>query len=334
MSTKRAAAASEAHVARAARDALARGNAVDAVIAGLLVAAAESPAVLLGPVQLLVGGGGAGLLAVDGRVHQPGLGAQRPRGVVVGDAVPASARVGVSAFPAAVATALGSLGRSGLLRVAGPAIEHARALSPERAAVIERFARLGAAVLTDERVAVELMAAAGRASGGALTRDDLAEVRPTVEKQSERSLGASGILRAPWLDAGAPPGGSATHTVAAADAQGLVAIACYEAPVDGLPVPALGLVAPLVAAPVMRGEVRARPGEPCPAIAAIALRARKGLVDLAIGVAGSADAESSLAAILGRLGEAPTIAEALAGASGRPVAVVRTRDAALAVASS
>jgi hypothetical protein len=254
--------------------------------------------------------------------------------VVAGDEIPASARVGVSAFPAAIATALGALGRASLLRAAGAAIEHARGLSPERAAVLERFARHGAAVLGDDRIGPELVAVAGRAAGGALTRDDLGEVRPKVEPQSERSLGAAGILRAPWAAPGASSGGSITHVVAAADGRGLVAVACYESPVEGLSVPALGLVAPLAASPVMRGQTRARPGDPRPAAAPIALRARKGLVDLALGVAAAPESEASLAAVLARLDDAPTIAEALVGIGGRPVALVRTRDTALAVASA
>src|SRR5450432_3699908 len=105
---RRAAAGSESHVAQAARDALARGNAGDAVVAGVLMAAAESPGVLLGPVQLLAGGAGAGLIAIDGRVRQPGLDAPRPRGFVSGEPIPEAARVGVPALPAAVATALAS----------------------------------------------------------------------------------------------------------------------------------------------------------------------------------------------------------------------------------
>ena len=90
-----AAGGSEAHVAQAARDAMARGNAVDAVVTAVLLAAAESPGVFLGPVQLLIGGAGAGLQAFDGRVRQPGLGIPRPRGVQAGEAVPAPARIGV-----------------------------------------------------------------------------------------------------------------------------------------------------------------------------------------------------------------------------------------------
>ena len=114
-----AAAASEAHVALAARHVLERGgNAVDALAAGLLAAAAESPGVLLGPLQVLAAGGGAGLLAVDGRARQPGLGVPRPRGFVAGAEVPPAARVAVPGFPFALAAAHGSLGSMGMLRTA------------------------------------------------------------------------------------------------------------------------------------------------------------------------------------------------------------------------
>jgi len=328
---RRAAGGSEAHVAQAARDAVARGNAVDAVVAAVLVAAAESPGVFLGPVQVLVGGAGAGLQAFDGRVRQPGLGIPRPRGVQVGEAVPPAARIGVPALPAALAAVLAALGGITLRRAAGPAIERARALSPERAAVLEAFARRGAAVMGDDAVAGELASVVGRAAGGTLTQDDLAAVRPGVVTCDERSLVPSGILRVPWRNAA--PGGTATQVVAAADGRGLVAIACYEVPGDGVSIPALGLLAPPFASPVKRGETRVRPGEPCPASAPVALRTRHGIVDVAIGVAEAEDAEDALGVLLAKLDDAAALLEAVAGAPGRPVAVVRTGDTTAVVAS-
>jgi len=224
------------------------------------------------------------LQAFDGRVRQPGLGIPRPRGVQAGEAVPAPARIGVPALPAALAAVHAAFGRTTLRRAAGPAVERARAVSPERAAVLEVFARRGAAAMGDDAVAGELAAVAGRAAGGTLTQDDLTAVRPSVVTCDERSLAPSGILRVPWRDAA--PGGTATHVVAAADGWGLVAIACYEVPGDGVSIPALGLLAPPFASPVKRGETRVRPGEPCPASAPVALRTRRGIVDVAIGVAG------------------------------------------------
>jgi gamma-glutamyltranspeptidase/glutathione hydrolase len=330
--TKRAAGASEAHVAHTAREVLARGNAVDAVVAGVLLAAAESPSVLLGPMQMLVGGAGAGLLSIDGRVRQPGLGVPRPRGVLPGQPVPTAARVGVPALPGAAAAALAAAGSATLLRVAGPAIEAARAASLERARVVEAVARRGAAALTQEAFAVELIALAGRAAGGVLTREDLAAVRPEIASADERSL-PRGILTLPWrmipgLDA------SATHVVAAVDARGLAAVACYETRAEGLAFPALDLLAPFFAAPVMRGEARVRPGNPRPAAGPIALLAAAGRIELALGVAHAAEAEGSLDAVLAAL-QGPFVAEALSAAqSGRAVALVRTREAARVIASA
>ncbi len=330
---KRAAGASDARIVHVVREALRTGNAVDAVVAGVLAAAAESPGVLLGPVQMLVGGAGAGLLALDGRVRQPGLGAPRPRGVRAGEHVPPEARVGVPVLPATVATALASAGSTTLRRAAGPAIEAARSLSPERARVVEMVAHRGAAILAEDAFVVELLAVAGRACGGALTREDLAAARPTMTSCDEKSL-PDGFLVAPWRTAPAPDA-SCAHVVAAADARGLAAVACYEAPLEGLAVPLLGLIAPPFATPVRRGETRVPPGEPRPAASPIALRARHGLVDLALGVGQAADAEGVLAAILAGLRATLVVADAVGAATaGRPVALVRTREAALVVASA
>jgi hypothetical protein len=246
--------------------------------------------------------------------------------------VPAEACVGVPALPATIATAVAVSGSQTLLRVAGPAIAAARAASPERARVLEMVGRRGAAALLDDSFAVELLAVAGRAAGGTLSRKDLAAVRPGTASYDEGALPA-GMLLVPWRSAPAPDG-SSTHVVAAVDTRGLAAIACYEAPPEGLPVPALGLVAPLFAAPVRRGEARVRPGEPRPAAAPMALRAVGGRVDLALGVAQAADAEDALEAVLARL-DGPTVAGAVSAATaGRVVALVRTRESALVVASA
>ena len=331
---RRAAAGSESHVAEAAREVLARGNAVDAVVAGVLMAAAESPGVLLGPVQLLAGGAGAGLIAIDGRVRQPGLGAPRPRGFLPTEPVPDAATVGVPFLRASLATALASLGAITLLRAAGPALSWARSRAPERADLLEAIARRGAPALAEDRVCGELMAAAGRAARGLLTPEDLGAVLPGVTRCEERALGPSGVLTVPWRDA-AGLDASTGHVVAAADGRGLVAIACYEAPMDGVPVPALGLVAPRSASPVLRGKARIAPGAARPASAAIALRARKGVVELALGIAATADADSALDAMLRLFDALPTFAEALAAPhGGRAVALASTRDGVRTLASA
>ncbi len=327
---RRAAGGSEAHVAQAAREALVRGNAVDAVVTAVLVAAAESAGVFLGPLQMLVGGAGAGLQAFDGRVRQPGLGIPRPRGASAGDVVPPQARVGVPALPAALAAALAALGGTTLKRAAGPAVERARAVSADRAEVLQAFGRRGAALMGDDAVAGELTAVAGRAAGGSLSEDDLGAVRPGVVTCEERSLVPAGVLRVPWKDTG---GGASTQVVAAADGRGLVAIACYDVALEGVPVASLGLLAPAAAAPVLRGEARVRPGEPRPAAAPIALRTRGGIIDAALGVAEAGEADAALAALLTKLDDAAALLEALGGAPGRPVALVRTGDTAAVLAS-
>ena len=185
-----------------------------------------------------------------------------------------------------------------------------------------------------ESVAGELVAIAGRAAGGALTAEDLSAVRPEVLSCDARRLAPGGVLRVPWegasLDASGPRRSSPRPI-----GRGLVAIACYELAVEGVPVPALGLVAPPMAAPVMRGEARVRPGEALPAPAPIALLARKGLVELALGVSGAPGAEAALVALLGKLSdETPLVADMLAGVQGHPVALVRTREAARVVVSA
>ncbi|HEX8794486.1 MAG TPA: hypothetical protein VF765_26255 [Polyangiaceae bacterium] len=326
-----AAAASEGHVAQATRAALARGNAVDAVVAGVLAAVAASPGVLLGPVQILVAGAGAGLLVVDGRVRQPGLGAPRPRGTVAGDAVPRAARVGVPAMPAALAAALAAAGSVTMRRVCLDAVEAAREASGERAAVLASLARRGAPAMADEAIAGELAAVAGRAAGGVLTGRDLASVRPALAHPKERALEPEGWLRAPWRE-GADA--SRAHVVVAADRRGLLCAACYESTEEGVPVPALGLVAPALASPVMRGETRVRPGEPRPSAAPIAIRVRNGLADLAVGIGVLADAEGALDRLLPRLDETPLVADAIGASAGRGVAVARTRESAVVAASA
>jgi hypothetical protein len=328
----RAAAASDSRVAQVARDALAHGNAVDAVVAGVLAAAAQGPSVLLGPVQILVAGGGAGLLAIDGRVRQPGRGAPRPRGAIPGSAVPSPARVGVPALPAALATVLAAAGSATLRRLVEPAVALARELSEERADVLTALARRGPPALVDEAILAELKAVAGRAAGGVFTRKDIDAVRPTLVQVEESSLEPAGWLRAPWR--ASDRGGSHVHVVAAADAQGRVCVACYESADAGVPIPALGLVAPPFASPVLRGKPRSLPGEPCPAPAPIAVRSRRGLADLAVGIAQAESADELLDLVLPRLDDSTLPAEVLSSTAGRPVAVVRTRSAAVVAASA
>jgi hypothetical protein len=318
-----AACASNPHVLKAARAMLTRGHAVDAVVAGVFAAAALAPSVLLGPVALLVGGAGTGLFAVDGRVQQSGRGLPRPRGFLPDQEIPKAARVGVPRLVAALAAALASFGSLPLRGVLAPAIDLARPVSKPRLALYRRIAERGSRALAEARVADELLHAAGRGQGGLLSERDLEELHPRVVRATTTEVGSRRLITVPWggeavrgEGTGTLDGGR-TRMVAAADARGQVAIACYELVEDGgevLAVDALDLVFPLVASPVLRGRTRVPPGTPCAAAAPIALGDAEGLVDLAAGAGGDADAEKTLGTwlLMPREGGAPV------GVEGKP----------------
>lgn len=264
-------AASESYLPDAVSDV--RGNAVDLVVAAVLAAAAHNPSVLLGPVQILVGGAGVGENAIDGRVRQPGKGADRPRGFT--GEPPRTARVGAPMLPAALFSALATFGTATQSAVSGGAVAMARELSPERARVLDRLARLGPRGFLEFTEA--LMAATGKMTGGLLTAEDLTLV-PTIEactRDAEATLAF-----APWSDEEAE---ARSEIVTAIDGRGTVAIAAYETHEIGVPIPELGLLAPGYAAPVRRGERRVAPGVPCGIPAAIALVGEGGVVQGGVG---------------------------------------------------
>ncbi|MBX3211822.1 MAG: hypothetical protein KF850_07305 [Labilithrix sp.] len=190
----RAAVASAPEIEAAAEEVLGRGNAIDAVVAGVFAACAVSPGVLLGPVQILVGGAGAGLLAIDGRVRQPGVGAPRPRGFTSAEDIPDAARVGVPWLPAALSVAVATMGSATFNQVVTPAV--ALAKGTPRAELLKRIASRGPRALEERPLSEELLAAAGRPSGGLLTVDDLASPQPEVQKASRVALGAEHAARA------------------------------------------------------------------------------------------------------------------------------------------
>jgi gamma-glutamyltranspeptidase/glutathione hydrolase len=316
MTPVRAAVASNADVARVVAEALVKGNAVDAVVAGVFAAAALDASVLLGPVQMLLGGAGAGARAIDGRALQPGRGLPRPRGFRLEDPIPPAAWIATPVLPAALVAALPLAGGGSLSRALGPALDIARRASPERRDVLLRISRRGARAMCERPISEELVAAAGRGVGGLLTEADLEEASPA---SAACEAGGGELLVPPWraLDA---VDASHVEVVVAADARGLVCVACYEAGRDGLAVEALGLVAPLLATPVRRGEQRERPGSRRPAAAPIALRSRGGMVDAAFGVAnGATSAVRDAAASL----DVPLMAGA---ADARIFAVLRSVD--------
>ena len=351
MSARAVATASDAHAAEAATSLLTRGNAVDAVIAGVFAAAAASPSVLLGPVQILLGGAGLGLRAIDGRTQQPGRGVARPRGFTSAAEIAPASRVGVPALPAALASTLATSGASTLNQVMAPALAIA---TDVRKSVLKRILQRGPAALADDFIASELVAVAGRIAGGVLTKEDLDELRPPYLTCEMHDL-PEGVRRAafvPWrvdaiLGSGTetPLDTTRTRIVAAADHKGLLAIACYEVHEMGLPIPELDLVAPFTAAPVLRGQTRVRPGEARPSAAPIAISEFQGMMDLALAFTGTREGELALGRVLAKLAagelldistsisEGAGISEGARGA-GAILGVLRTRSTASLVRSA
>lgn len=291
----RAAVAPTPEVESVTSDVLGRGNAVDAVVAGVFAAAALSPGVLLGPVQLLVGGAGAGFLAVDGRVRQPGIGAPRPRGFVNAEDIPDAARVGTSWLVTAMSVAIATMGSQTWHSVVAPSVVLAK--GSERQKVLQRIQQKGPRAYEDNALGGELVAHFGRPNGGLLTHEDLVSPTPEISKAKRIVRGDLGIFTLPWAhladDQPAPPAHAneigRARVVAAVDRNGTFALACWDEPTDGKYVEELGLRAPFLAEPVRRGETRLKPGDIRPAAAPIAMVGVSS-PDIAFAAYGAADA--------------------------------------------
>jgi hypothetical protein len=292
----RAVIASTAESAAAAEELLVRGNAVDAVVAGVFAACAMSPTVLLGPVQILAGGAGAGLFAVDGRVRQPGIGAPRPRGFMTEDSIPDAARVGMAWLPTALSVAVAALGSSTFNQVSAPGV--ALAKGTPRHKVLQHIVGRGGRALEEQPLSGELLVSAGRPSGGLLTEQDLASPHPEVVKASRTALSGSAdakqLITLPWSSLDETAQGaveiSRTRVVLAVDRNASFAIACWEEAIDGLWIDELGLRAPFLAVPVRRGQTRERPGDARPSAAPIALVGSDASIHTALATYGASDA--------------------------------------------
>jgi hypothetical protein len=241
------------------------GSAVDAVLAGFFAAAGAYPAVLLGPVSVLVGGTGSGERAFDGRVRQPGKGAKRPRGTLPGEEPPRAARVGVPCSVPALAVALGYGGTATLNRLVQAGVALARERGAERrAAVLSRVGEVGALSFSEPELSRSLVRAFGAPNGGLLTPADFA--RPEqLDAQATRS---EGRLAAPWAAEAKAPFLRGT-TVSAIDVNGLFVAAAFDCQPEALYVDELELSAPLLAVPTLRGVPRTAPGTPIPAPAPV-----------------------------------------------------------------
>ncbi|APS00130.1 hypothetical protein [Pajaroellobacter abortibovis] len=302
--------ASQEIVQAVATDVLRRGNAIDALVAGLFSACAHSPSVLLGPVQILMGGVGLGVQAVDGRVRQPGLGTRRPRGFQPADSIPKAAYVGVPCFPGALAAALaigGTLSWSAALSLA---LKETRFLSRQRISLLQQIVHRGPLVFSEAGIASAFVDAFGKIAGGLITREDMEQVRPLILRGFEKKTKGSTLFPLPWsgeeyLPAPAFPsfaGLRRIQIVGVADRWGLTAVACYEEVEEGIPMLDFDLIAPPLAAPVLRGWPRAKPGTPRSAEAPIFLRETDGLVDLVVGVEGTPEEIAKAQPLLEQIG--------------------------------
>lgn len=314
--------ASLAEVEGAADELLSRGNAVDAVVAGVWAACALSPGVLLGPVQILVGGAGAGFLAVDGRVRQPGVSAPRPRGFVKVEEIPDAARIGVPWLPATLSVALATMGSATFSACLGPALAFAK--DTPRHDVLKRIQSRGARAFEDDALGGELLAHAGRTAGGLLTKEDLRSPQPDVQKagrlvlaggesraasartgraislatEMKRGEGPKTMYVLPWAriedDRPVAPKHEVevarARSVIAVDRNGTFAIATWEEATSGIMLGDLGLRAPFHAEPVRRGQTRIKPGEIRPAPSPIALVGAEAAPVLAFAAFGASDA--------------------------------------------
>jgi hypothetical protein len=211
------------------------------------------------------------------------MGAPRPRGTQPDEEIPDAARVGATWLPAALSVAIATAGASSFAHVLAPAI--ALAKGTPRKDLLARIAARGPRALEERPLGAELLAVAGRPSGGLLTADDLSSPRPSVQKASSIVLASSTKIRRaillPWAhvegEGPTPPAAGAhvdvarARAVVAVDRNATFAIACFDEATDGIMVGDLGLRAPFFAEPVKRGETRVKPGEARPAAAAIAL---------------------------------------------------------------
>jgi hypothetical protein len=278
----------------------AAGTAVDAVIAGVLAIAARNPAVLLGACAVLVGGMGEGRLVVDGRARQPGLGAPRPRGFVEGAIIPDAARIAAPGLPAALVLAHAGRGERTLNELSRVALASAGtlgAVDPKRVESIRAFGREGAGFIRGGAVRAALLAATARSVGGTLTEDDLAAVRPDIVPARTLEISARTWSLVPFeraFDEGsAEEDSEPVAIVAAVDARGAMAIASVSLARASLSLDAVGLAAPLVARPVMRGVTREKAGSPLPLVAPVGISR-----DLALGLGGEAAAARAFPLLL------------------------------------
>ncbi len=255
-----AALGSEPSMTEAANAILAKaGTSVDACIAAFFAAAGAQEGVLLGSVVMLVAGTGSGAHVFDGSVVQPGRGVPRPRGFTQDSEVPVSARIGVSATGAVLAAVHAHGGSTPMSELATPGVKIARACrAPGRANLIRRVSAAGPVALREASFVRSLLDVAGRPEGGNVTTEDLEEVQARV---LQPTMG-EGVLfvEAPASRLSIPA--LRTVVLVACDHRGVLAAMHCAYDTDGVNVEPHEVTASRLAAPVLRGVPRIRPGTP------------------------------------------------------------------------
>jgi hypothetical protein len=280
------------------RDTLARsGSAVSAVAAGFFFAAGAYDDVLLAPTVLLVAGVGSGARTFDGRLRQPGLGAKRPRGFLETETVPQAARVALPTTVPALSLALAYQGKgslTGLVRAGVSAAEAAGASG--RAAVLERIGAVGAQALGESAFAQPFLHVASPSEGGLLTHADFSAAADDLSLAALGHRNDAGMTMVPPFDAPLSPDPAlgTGEAIVAVDAQGVFAALSYRRLGTGLRVDPLELVAPLAAAPVLRGKTRIRPGARLLSPAPLLVRATEGGAPMEVAAAPRAKSAATL----------------------------------------
>lgn len=328
--------ASDATAAAAAQATLVAGaSAVDAIIAAFLAASGAEPGALLSPCVALVAGTGVGARAFDGRAAQPGRGAARPRGFLADASVPDAAFFAVPRSLAMIALLHSYLGRAKLRDLGRHGVVAAEKQgATRRADLLRKIAAAGVVALRAREVEGALLEQGGSVLGGALTADDLEEVRPIDVEARVSTVGEQATaLSVPWEAEGEP---LHTEGIVACDGRGIVAALAYTPARQGITIEALELVAGKHAIPVRRGVPRVQPGTLLGAPSPIALLTRGGNFWAAIALPGQvAIAPTLLGDIAGGLAVETALAEVRARTAGRMViAAVRDGRDARAIVSA
>lgn len=259
------------------------GTSVDACIGGFFAAAGADPAVLLGSVVLLVAGTGSGAHVFDGSVVQPGRGVPRPRGFTQDAEIPIAARIAVSSTGAVLAAVHAHGGSMPMSELATPGVKIARAChAPGRANLLRRVGAAGPVALRESSFVRSLLEVAGRPEGGNVTNEDLEEVQARVLQPAE----GEGVIfvEAPSSRLSIPP--LKTLVLVACDHRGVLSAMHCAFDAEGVVVEPHEVTASRLAAPVLRGVPRVRPGTPIELPVPVGLLTERGVPWAAVGLEG------------------------------------------------